>query len=139
MFKRILFAHNATPASERALLYVEHLARVENSEVIVLHIYEFPEDYSMTQNYEALLSALEAVAREIVEDAVNHLQTGDINARGLTASGNPARKILETAKEEDISLIVLGTRGPSNVTDFILGEVSSEVLRYASCPVFLVP
>ncbi|MBN1486012.1 MAG: universal stress protein, partial [Anaerolineae bacterium] len=54
-------------------------------------------------------------------------------------SGNPARKILETAKEEDISLIVLGTRGPSNVTDFILGEVSSEVLRYASCPVFLVP
>lgn len=34
---------------------------------------------------------------------------------------------------------VLGTRGPSIVSDLLLGDVSTEVLRYARCPVLLVP
>ncbi len=139
MFKRILFAHNATPAAERALLYLEHLARLENAEVVVLHVYEPPERYLATQGYEALLRQLEAVAQEVVNDAVEHLQKAGIAALGIIHAGVPARTILETAQDEKISLIVLGTRGPSNMTDILLGDVSTEVLRRANCPVLLVP
>ncbi len=138
MFKRILFAHNATPSSERALLYLEHLARVENAEVIVLHVYEPPERYMAMGGYEQLVSQLEALAREVVQDAVEHLQDVDLNVRGLVHAGVPARLILEVAHEEDASLIVLGTRGPSNVKDLLLGDVSTEVLRHASCPVLVI-
>jgi nucleotide-binding universal stress UspA family protein len=41
--------------------------------------------------------------------------------------------------EENASLIVLGTRGPSNAAELLLGSVSSEVLRNARCPVLAVP
>jgi nucleotide-binding universal stress UspA family protein len=139
MFKRILFAHNATPASERALLYLEHLAQIENAEVIVLHVYEPPERYIATQGYETLLQQLTKVAQEVVNDSVEHLQKTGISALGIVETGVPARVILETAQSENAGLIVLGTRGPSNVTDLLLGDVSMEVLRYARCPIILVP
>jgi nucleotide-binding universal stress UspA family protein len=139
MFKRILFAHNATSAAERALFYVEHLARVEHAEVLVLHVYQLPERYADTEGYDALVRQTEDVAREIVNDMVEQLQEEGISAYGMICAGKPGPKILETAREEDVSLIVLGTRGPSNVKDFLLGDVSTEVLRFARCPVFLVP
>ncbi|HQE92488.1 MAG TPA: universal stress protein [Anaerolineae bacterium] len=139
MFKRILFAHNATPAAERALLYLEHLARLENAEVIVLHVYQLPERYMATQGYALLVEQLELVAQEVVNDTVEYLQKAGISAVGIIHAGVPARAILETAQEEKVSLIVLGTRGPSSMTDILLGDVSTEVLRHANCPVFLVP
>ena len=139
MFRRILFAHNATPAAERALLYLEHIARTESAEVVVLHVYEPPERYLATQGYERLLQQMEIVAQEVVNDTVELLQKAGISALGIIHAGTPAKIILETAQDEKASLIVLGTRGPSNVTDILLGDVSTEVLRYARCPVFLVP
>ncbi len=139
MFKKILFAHNATPASERALLYLEHIARMEDAEVIVVHVYEPLDRYVTMQSYDALVEQLEAVASEVVNDAVKQLQEAGIKTVGLVRSGKPARGILETAEEEDVSLIVLGTRGPSSMADILLGDVSTEVLRYARCPVFVVP
>ena len=139
MFKRIIFAHSANPAAERALLYLEHIARREQSEVIVLHVYESPERYFDTHGYQALVDTLEAVAQEVVNDTVEHLQKVGVSALGMVRTGSPARIILETAQSEDIALIVLGTRGPSSVTDILLGDVATEVLRHSQCPVFLVP
>ena len=139
MFKRILFAHNATPAAERALLYLEHLARQEEAEVIVLHVYQPPERYIANQGYDALLEQFEAVAYEVVNDTVSHLLASGITAEALVNIGTPAPTILQTARDEDVALIVLGTRGPSNVKDLLLGDVATEVLRNARCPVFLVP
>lgn len=139
MFRRILFAHNATPAAERALLYLEHIARLENAEVLVLHVFEPPERYLATQGYSQLMEQLEAVAQEVVNDTVEYLQKAGISALGIVNAGSPAKTILETAQDEKISLIVLGTRGPSKVSDILLGDVSTEVLRHSPCPVFLVP
>jgi len=139
MFKRILFAHNATPAAERALFYLEHLARVEEAEVIVLHVYQPPERYITNQGYTALVEQFEAVAHEVVNDTVAYLRRAGITALAMVDVGSPARTILQTAQDENASLIVLGTRGPSNMADILLGDVATEVLRYARCPVFLVP
>lgn len=139
MFRRILFAHNATPAAERALFYLEHIARLEQAEVLVLHVYEPPERYLATQGYAQLVNQLEAVAQEVVNDTVEYLQKAGITALGIVNAGTPAKTILETAQNEKISLIVLGTRGPSKVSDILLGDVSTEVLRHSPCPVFLVP
>ncbi|MGC9468210.1 MAG: universal stress protein [Anaerolineae bacterium] len=140
MFRRILFAHNATPAAERALIYLEYLARREEAEVIVLHVYQSPERYAATAGYPELVRQLDAVAHDVVDDTVEYLQQAGVSAMGIVEAGNSvARVILETAETEDVSIIVLGTRGPSKVTDILLGHVSTEVLRHARCPVLLVP
>ena len=139
MFTRILFAHDGGMLAERALVYLEHVARVEKAEVVVLHAYDLPERYSVTDGFEALRVQYELVAQEIIDDAVAYLHERGVAARGLALSGDSARVILETAAQEDISLIVIGSRGPSNMADLVLGSVSMEVLRHAHCPVLVVP
>jgi nucleotide-binding universal stress UspA family protein len=125
--------------AERALVYLEHVARVENADVVVLHVYGLPDRYSAMDGYEALRVQYESIAQEIIEDAVSHLQERDVSARGIALPGDSARAILETAATEDASLIVIGSRGPSSVADLVLGSVSLEVLRHAQCPVLVVP
>ena len=139
MFSKILFAHDGGMLAERAMVYLEHVARVENAEVIVLHVYELPERYSATEGYESLCARYEAIAYEIVEEVVSLLQERDVIARGLSMPGDSAAAILETAAREDVSLIVIGSRGPSSMAELMLGSVSLEVLRHAHCPVLVVP
>ena len=142
MFAKILFAHDGGMAAERVLVYLEHVARTEAAEVIVLHVYELPERYVATEGYEELRDQYSAVAQEVVDDAVAYLEERGVAAQGLAlagATGESARAILETAEQKDVSLIVMGTRGPSNMAELMLGNVTIEVLRYARCPVLVVP
>ena len=143
MFTKILFAHDGGMAAERVLVYLEHVARTEQAEVVVLHVYELPERYIATEGYEELRDQYHAVAQEVVDDAVASLEERGVTAQGLTLAGDPAggsaRAILETAEQKDVSLIVMGTRGPSSMTELMLGNVTIEVLRYARCPVLVVP
>jgi nucleotide-binding universal stress UspA family protein len=139
MFSRILFAHDGGMLAERAMVYLEHVARVEDAEVVVLHVSELPEHDSATEGYEALCAQYEAVAQEIVDDVVALLQERDVAARGIALPGDSATAILDTAVQEDVSLIVIGSRGPSSVAELMLGSVSLEVLRHARCPVLVVP
>jgi nucleotide-binding universal stress UspA family protein len=143
MFSKILFAHDGGMAAERVLVYLEHVARTEQARVIVLHVYELPERYIATEGYEDLSDQYSAVAQEVVDDAVAYLEERGVTAEGLTLSGDramgSARAILETAEQQEVSLIVMGTRGPSNMAELMLGNVTTEVLRYARCPVLVVP
>ncbi|MBC8444513.1 MAG: universal stress protein [Chloroflexi bacterium] len=139
MFPKILFAHDGGMLAERAMVYLEHVARVESAEVIVLHVYQLPERYSAADGYETLCAQYEMIAQEIVEDVVSLLQERDVTARGIAVAGDSAFVILETAGQEDVSLIVIGSRGPSSMAELMLGSVSLEVLRHARCPVLVVP
>lgn len=139
MFRKILFANEGSPAGDRALLYVEHLARLENAEVVVVHVFEVPGRYAAIEAFDDLRASFEKAAWAIVDDAVQELEKGSVRARGMVREGPPAQIILQVAEEESASLIILGTRGPSSAAELLLGSVSTEVLRRARCPVLAVP
>jgi nucleotide-binding universal stress UspA family protein len=139
MLRKILFANEGSPAADRALLYVEHLARLESAEVVVVHVFEVPGRYAATEAYEDLRASFDRAAWAVVDDAVTELEKGDIRVRGVVREGPAAHVILQVAEEENASLIVMGTRGPSSAAELLLGSVSAEVLRRARCPVLAVP
>jgi nucleotide-binding universal stress UspA family protein len=137
MFKRILVATDGSPVSERQVLYVEHLARVESAEIILLHAYEPPADYTDYNGYDQLLASYRAVAQEVIDDMRNALQEYGISASTELRLGPAAEAILAAAVELDADLIVIGTPSKNNVREF-LGGVSTQVLRHAHCPVLQV-
>jgi nucleotide-binding universal stress UspA family protein len=139
VFSKILFAHDGGMLAERALVYLEHVARVEEAQVIVLHVYELPEQYTTLDGYQDLRDQYEVIAQEVVDDAVEYLHEREVMAQGMILPGDSARVILETAAQEDVSMIVIGSRGPSSMAELVLGSVSLEVLRHARCPVLVVP
>lgn len=52
--------------------------------------------------------------------------------------GSPAEKILETAKNEGIDLIIMGVHGRKGLERAIFGSVCIKVVRDAPCPVVAI-
>ncbi|MBK9712610.1 MAG: universal stress protein [Kouleothrix sp.] len=138
MFKRILLATDGSPVVEREILYAEHLARVEQAELFVLHAYDPPARYAVFPGYEQLLERYHEVAQAVVDDAVNALREDGVTAQGEVRVGPAAEAIIAAAAEHSIDLIVMGTRGSGNIQSMI-GSVSAQVLRQTHCPVLQIP
>lgn len=51
-------------------------------------------------------------------------------------SGHPADRLIALARERQASFLVVGNRGPRSS---LLGSISADVSRRASCPVVVVP
>jgi nucleotide-binding universal stress UspA family protein len=66
------------------------------------------------------------------------------NAAGIKAStdvliGNSAAEsIIDYAKQNNIDLIVVGTKGMTGVQRFLVGSVANNVISHAHCPVLAV-
>ena len=53
--------------------------------------------------------------------------------------GDPAESIIEASIAEGADIIMLGSRPRTNLRRLILGSVSSEVAKRATCQVVVVP
>ena len=53
--------------------------------------------------------------------------------------GHPVEVLHERAKKEDVSMIFVGQRGRSRISDLLLGSVANSLAHVASVPVVLVP
>src|SRR5919109_936236 len=88
MFKRILLATDGSPVVEREVLFAGHLALVEQAEIIVLHAYQPPAQYTTYAGYDRLAEHYHAVAQTVVDDAVNELHADGVQARGELRRGS---------------------------------------------------
>lgn len=52
--------------------------------------------------------------------------------------GDPATEILDTAREVNADLIIMGTHGRTGLARFLMGSVAEVVARKAGCPVLTV-
>jgi universal stress protein A len=79
---------------------------------------------------------------EVRSAAVSTLQQAlaGIGAQGeaLTLEGSPASTIVEHARERDVSLVVVGTRGRTGFSRLVLGSVAEKVVADAHCSVLAV-
>lgn len=60
------------------------------------------------------------------------------NVTLLLRVGEPSSEILQTIREEKVDLVVLSTRGRSDIPRLLLGSVADKVIRMADCPVLTV-
>ena len=78
-------------------------------------------------------------AHALIEQAV--LRAGDalsgLRVERVEVCDLPARAVLDAAQDADV--VVVGARGLGEIRGFVLGSVSHEVVRHASCPVLVVP
>ncbi|GJL59803.1 MAG: universal stress protein [Nitrospirales bacterium] len=74
---------------------------------------------------------LEHTKKEILEERT-------LTIKSLVMEGLPGAEILQVVEDYQIDLVILGTRGLSNVKRFLLGSTSDWVMREAPCSVLLV-
>ncbi len=64
------------------------------------------------------------------------MKYGGVKAvKTIVKTGKPFVEIIETAKEEDVDLIIIATHGHSGVEHILFGSTAEKVVRKAPCPV----
>ena len=76
--------------------------------------------------------------RAALKDAVAEAESLGIHADYDLLEGDPAERILDHARSQEVDLIVIGSRGLGAVASAILGSVSKRVLHDADRPVLVV-
>lgn len=142
--RRILFPTDFSDTANAALATALRLADAHDAVLHMLHAvvlhaedphnpeYHFPEP-------DRIAGSLERLAEEKLDRAatgVADARVDIVRARRRGPWAGPT--ILEYAEEEDIDLIVMGTHGRRGLRRFIIGSVTEEVTRLASCPVVTV-
>ena len=135
---RILLAVDLSPASRDAANEAIDRARADAADLVVLSVVEqhnlrLPGGGARRVDQER--DRLAAGAQAIVRQA----RDAGIRATFLIWEGDPAEAILEASQSEGADAIVLGSRPRLNVRRLILGSVSSEVAKRATCDVIVVP
>jgi nucleotide-binding universal stress UspA family protein len=77
-------------------------------------------------------------AGEVVDVAIEQIRAKGFDATGGVSGGDPKTVILDRAQTAEANLVVVGSHGVSPITQFLLGNVASAVLRYAPCSVEIV-
>ncbi|HSQ86629.1 MAG TPA: universal stress protein, partial [Desulfobacterales bacterium] len=80
----------------------------------------------------------EQEAMEELKPIKSKLRAAGFTVKLRVEKGVPRLKILEVEKEEDVSAIVLGSHGRSNLAEMLLGSVSEYVIRYCKKPVIVI-
>lgn len=82
--------------------------------------------------------ALDQKARKVLDYYRNILEgKGIASVKTVIKTGHPADEILNTAKEEQADMIIIGSRG-QRTTHLFMGSVSREVANRAEVPVLVV-
>ena len=122
--KTILAPLDGSEASRRSLPLALELAGVLNERVILLRVIEQDDE--------------EPEALEELHDVADRLSRQGVDAEIWIERGEPVGKILQVARDEDVQLVVLATRGRSGGPDATLGHVADQVMGRAPVPVLAV-
>ncbi len=76
--------------------------------------------------------------RLLKEAAATAREAGAQSVEVMLCEGNPAKAIVDVAKKVDADLIVLGTRGLSDLKGLLLGSVSHRVIQLSHCSCMVV-
>ena len=138
MYDKILVAVDHSEMSDRAVLAARDLALLSKGEIWVLHLRERE------------MGAKTGVLRidETTQDAnaevaasVEVLTQAGVKAHGEvrnTIFGYAAREIVNDAIEVDADVIVMGSRGRSDIAGLLLGSTAHKVIHLSDRPVLVV-
>jgi nucleotide-binding universal stress UspA family protein len=145
---RILVAVDGSDTSMKAADYAITLAKNNDNneaEILVINVIDIPPMFKMlpSDTRKQLIRIGRQQATQIFDTieqmAKSHdVKTNKINTEMVETSMSAADEIIRYAKEKDVDLIVVGTKGRSGMSKALLGSVASKVVTYSPCSVLVV-
>lgn len=141
---KILVPVEFSPRCLGSAQYAEALASHFHCDLALLHVRVPPTLPYAAPDVMAYSTALEAdedaIARAQAQlDAFPIAAPDAANLTRLVLEGDPARTIVEYARDARCDLIVMSTHGYGPFRRFLLGSVTAKVLHDAECPVWTGP
>ena len=152
---KILIPVDFSSYSMKACEFGFNLAKTENSEVILLHVYFTPIyasslPYGDVFNYqigdeESVKTIIQQVHSDLnilsdkIKEKVASGEFPDIKYSCILREGIPEEEILRYAKEQRPKVIIMGTRGKSQKDIDLIGSVTAEIIDRSRTAVLAIP
>ncbi len=152
MFTHILYPTDFSDTAGKSLAYLKALRPAGAQEVLVLHVIHqrildtldtlhavvYFQDGRYHEDREKAEQQLVVDRTEKLRKIASELEHAGYAVKTILRKGYPVREILKIEKEEDVSVIVMGSHGRNNLRGTRIGSVSEKVVRRSVSPVLLV-
>jgi nucleotide-binding universal stress UspA family protein len=152
MYKKVLVALDGSEPSNNALNQAVAIATKFKAKLIMLAVVQrvmipiFPDEgfggvplsaaKDMAQYQDKMRDVYQTVLNE-AETKVSQ-QYQDLEIEAILMEGRPSGTITDFAEENDVDLIVMGSRGIGGYTGWILGSTSRRVVDSCTKPILIV-
>jgi nucleotide-binding universal stress UspA family protein len=153
--ERILLVTDGSPSSRQAVEYLGGFPLPGRVKIQVLHVLPPPPMKMIIPDvtydnlaaaspaYEsdslaALSQKEQADGQDLLDRTIASLQGDGLLAEGLLRRGDAATEIIDHVKQQDVDLIVTGSRGLSRIRSWMMGSVSRKLVHYSGCSVLVV-
>jgi nucleotide-binding universal stress UspA family protein len=129
--KKILLAHDASKAAERALVDATTLAVRFRSEILIVRV-QSPEEVPL--NGRAHSESEKKYAEAELEEIKDHLTQAGLTCRTIVRMGAIGDTLANLCVEESADLIMLGAYGCGSQDRHTLGSTAEHLLSILPCP-----
>lgn len=136
LFGKVLYPTDFSPNSQLALQVIEQFQKGMTQEVVVVHV----QDTRVLIPYlQGKLQEFNRVDTDRLASIKDHLVSLGYRVRTILKTGIPFREINAIAEEENVSLIVMGSHGKSNVREAYTGSETEFITMQHVRPVLVIP
>lgn len=149
--KKILVPTDFSEQADAAVEVASQLGKKTNANVTLLHVVEVPHgvsygSFSATGQVAASSDPSDNVfvmemlkrAKEKMEGLVNEDRFEGVDLHYHIGVGNPFGQIKDMTHEQEIDLVVIGTKGSTGLSEVLIGSNTEKVVRLSEAPVLSV-
>jgi len=144
-FSKILVGIDGSELSMDAADYAIEMAKKEDAQVIALSINHLRlSSYGLAAPRDEVKQSKEIKEmqefRESLDKIGQNAKQSNVQLKKeiINSQMSIVAAIVEYAESEGIDLIVIGTKGTSNIKNMLLGTTASGVVKYSTCPVMII-
>jgi len=137
--RRILLPVDGSEHATNAVGTAIEMAELLSADIILLHCRKSLPLYIGEPYFQAIHDQVVSHTDEMMAPYRRQLEDSGVTYTERILEGRPAEVICRAAEVEKCDLIVMGSRGRSDLKGLLLGSVTHRVLSAAPCPVLVVP
>jgi nucleotide-binding universal stress UspA family protein len=148
--KKILVPTDFSEQAGYALDFAYQIALKSTADIILVNVIDYPglssvwgggmnviggAEPPLDNLDESFINNLLDRSKDEMKSMVRKLNHGDIKITQLVEVGNPYFVIAEKIAQENVNLVIMGTKGATGLEEVLIGSNTERVVRHAKCPV----
>ncbi|HAS88548.1 MAG TPA: universal stress protein [Desulfovibrio sp.] len=138
IFTKILIPVDDSKHSDNAVIYGASLAGMSGGKIIILHCHRPVPTGLGEPNFQKAIDDATRESYAILEKKTALLKDKRVNYDEKIIGGSIAKSIKTVAETEACDLIIIGSKGKSDLEGLVVGSVTHKVLHIAECPVLVI-
>lgn len=140
MYDSVLVPTDGSAAADVALDHAIGVAKRNDASLHSVYVTEIGNRSEQLDEemFSDTVDRIEQAGQAAVEEMVERARAEDIDTTSAVLDGTPAETIVTYAKNNDIEIIVMATRGHTGETRDVMGSVTDTVIRSTSIPVLAI-